>query len=407
MNRFLKARYRKLLPRLDERSRRLVAAADCATLGRGGISQVARASGLSRPTLYQGVSELEGKEEVPGRIRRAGGGRKPAEQKYPRLAAVLEELVEPTTRGDPMQPLRWTTKSTRNLARALADKGIQVSHRVVAEVLSKLNYSLQANAKSIEEGSGHPDRDAQFEHINQEVRKFMRRGEPVISVDTKKKELVGRYKNGGREWHPQGSAPKVKVHDFIDKELGKAIPYGVYDVRQNYGWVNVGRDHDTAAFAVESIRRWWRAAGQEGYPQAKRLLICADGGGSNGYRVRLWKKELQRLADETGVEVQVCHLPPGTSKWNKIEHRLFSHISMNWRGKPLISHEVIIQLIAATTTRSGLRVTAHSDTGKYPDKLKVTDQEMQNLNLVRSEFHGDWNYALRPRKVSRTVNVIS
>jgi hypothetical protein len=285
------------------------------------------------------------------------------------------------------------------LAEALASKGIRVSHRVVAEVLGKLNYSLQANAKSIEEGSDHEDRDAQFEHINQEVKKFMRRGEPVISVDTKKKELVGRYKNGGREWHPQGTAPQVKVHDFIDKELGKAIPYGVYDVTRNYGWVNVGRDHDTAAFAVESIRRWWLGMGERTYPRTKRLLICADGGGSNGYRVRLWKKELQGLADQTGVEMHICHLPPGTSKWNKIEHRLFSHISINWRGKPLISHEVIIQLIAATTTRSGLRVTAQSDLGKYPDKLKVTDEEMERLNLVRAEFHGDWNYTLKPRKV--------
>jgi hypothetical protein len=313
MSHYLHARYRKLLPRLDERSRRLVAAADCTTLGRGGISLVARASGLSRPTLYQGVQELKASAKLPGRIRRPGGGRKSAEEKYPRLAVLLEELVEPATRGDPMRALRWTTKSTRKLAQALAAKGMQVSHRVVAEVLARLDYSLQANAKSLEEGSDHPDRDAQFEHINQEVGKFMRRREPVISVDTKKKELVGRYKNGGREWHAKGSAPKVKVHDFIDKQLGKAIPYGVYDVTQNHGWVNVGRDHDTAAFAVESIRRWWRGLGRESYPQAKRLLICADGGGSNGYRVRLWKKELQELADETGVEMQVCHLPPGTS----------------------------------------------------------------------------------------------
>ena len=382
---YLAARYRKLLPRLDERSRRLVAAADCAALGRGGIAQVARTSGMSRPTLYQGVRELESKAEPLGRIRRPGGGRKAAVQKYPRLAMVLEELVEPTTRGDPMQPLRWTTKSTRKLAEALAAKGIEVSHRVVAEVLRRLNYSLQANAKSLEEGSDHEDRDAQFEHINEEVRKFMARGEPVISVDTKKKELVGRYKNAGREWHRQGAAPKVKVHDFIDQELGKAIPYGIYDVAQNQGWVNVGQDHDTSAFAVESIRRWWRGLGQSTYPRAGRLLICADGGGSNGYRVRLWKKELQGLADETGVEMQVCHLPPGTSKWNKIEHRLFSQISINWRGKPLVSHEVIIQLIAATTTRSGLRVTAQRDTGKYPDKLKVSDEEMESLNLVRSD----------------------
>jgi hypothetical protein len=399
MGQYLKARYRKLLPRLDERSRRLVAAADCAALGRGGISQVARASGLSRPTLYQGMCELDEKAPARGRIRRLGGGRKSAEQKYPGLAAVLEELVGPTSRGDPMVALRWTTKSTRKLAQALGGKGIRVSHRVVAAVLSKLNYSLQANAKSLEEGSDHEDRDAQFEHINREVREFMRRGEPVISVDTKKKELVGPYKNGGREWHPRGKAPKVKVHDFVDKELGKAIPYGVYDVAQNYGWVNVGRDHDTAAFAVESIRRWWRGLGRQTYPQAKRLLVCADGGGSNGYRVRLWKKELQGLADETGVQMQVCHLPPGTSKWNKIEHRLFSHISINWRGKPLISHEVIIQLIAATTTKSGLQVTAQSDLGKYPDKLRVTDEEMESLNLVKSDFHGEWNYTLKPRKL--------
>lgn len=397
MSRYLKARYNKLLPRLDERSRRLVAAADCAALGRGGISQVARASGLSRPTLYQGIRELEELAPGGGRIRRPGGGRKSAVQKYPTLASALEELVEPTSRGDPMVPLRWTTKSTRKLAEALVGKGIRVSHRVVAEVLGKLNYSLQANAKSLEEGGDHEDRDAQFEHLNQEVREFMRRGEPVISVDTKKKELVGAYKNGGREWHPQGKAPKVKVHDFVDKELGKAIPYGVYDLAQNHGWVNVGRDHDTSAFAVESIRRWWRGLGRQTYPQAKRLLLCADGGGSNGYRVRLWKRELQGLADETGVEMQVCHLPPGTSKWNKIEHRLFSHISINWRGKPLISHEVIIQLIAATTTKTGLRVTAQSDPGKYPDKLKVSDEEMARLNLVRSDFHGEWNYTLKPR----------
>jgi hypothetical protein len=404
MSGYLKARYRKLLPRLDERSRRLVAAADCAALGRGGLSQVARASGLSRPTLYRGVRELTGRVPPAGRVRQPGGGRKSAEQKYPHLAQVLEGLVEPATRGDPMRPLRWTTKSTRKLAAALAAQGIGVSHRVVAAVLSQLNYSLQANAKSLEEGSDHEDRDAQFEHINDTVRQFMARGEPVISVDTKKKALVGRYKNGGREWHRAGAAPCVKVHDFLDPELGKAIPCGVYDVAQNYGWVNVGRDPDTAAFAVESIRRWWRGLGRRTYPRAPRLLICADGGGSNGYRVRLWKKELQGLADETGVEVQVCHLPPGTSKWNKVEHRLFSHVSINWRGKPLISHEVIIQLIAATTTRSGLRVTAQSDPGKYPDKLKVTEEEMANLNLIRSEFHGDWNYTLKPR---RTVTVIS
>jgi len=397
MENYLKDRYEKLLPLLDERSRRLVAAADCATLGVGAYSKVARASGLSRPTLYKGVREMEECKSPSDRIRKPGGGRKSADKKYPQLESILEELVSDSTRGDPMQALRWTTKSTRKLAQALASKGIAVSHRVVAATLSKLNYSLQANSKCIEEGSDHPDRNAQFEHINKEVSRCQMEGQPVISVDTKKKELVGNYKNGGKQWRPQQSPIQVKVHDFIDQQLGKAIPYGIYDVGQNMGWVNVGCDHDTGTFAVESIRRWWRDMGQGIYPQAKRLLICADGGGSNGHRVRLWKKELQGLADETGMELQVCHLPPGTSKWNRIEHRLFSHISINWRGKPLTSHEVIVQLISATTTKTGLRVKAQRDAGKYPDKIKVSDHEMANLNLERAEFHGDWNYSLKPR----------
>jgi len=393
---FLEHRYRVLTPHLDERTRRLVAAADCTALGRGGISQVAAAADLSRPTLYKGIAELQGPTVPPGRIRQPGGGRKRATEKFPDLAAQIEKLVEPTSRGHPTSPLRWTTRSTRKLATALQSRGYAVSHRVVAETLAHMGYSLQANAKNLEEGSQHEDRDAQFHHLSERAASFMAQGEPVISVDTKKKELVGRYKNGGREWHPKGAAPQVKVHDFIDPELGKAIPYGIYDVAQNQGWVNVGRDHDTAAFAVESIRRWWRHLGQEQYPQARRLLICADGGGSNGYRVRLWKKELQALAHETGLELHVCHLPPGTSKWNKIEHRLFSHISINWRGKPLTSHEVIIQLIAATTTRTGLKVIAKVDRGRYPDKIKVSDAEMATLNLVRDVFHGEWNYALKP-----------
>lgn len=375
----------------------MVAAADCANLGRGGISLVSKAAGLSRPTLYRGMAELQERGSGAERIRRPGGGRKSARVKFPGLTEAIELMVEPTSRGDPMSPLRWTTKSTRKLAEALRSQGLAVSHRVVAEALDDLGYSLQANAKRIEEGSGHPDRDAQFEHLNQRVKDFIRRKEPVISVDTKKKELVGAFKNGGREWHPKGQALPVRVHDFVDKQLGKGIPYGVYDVVQNQGWVNVGRDHDTASFAVESIRRWWRGLGSQVYPRVKRLLICADGGGSNGYRVRLWKKELQGLADEIGLEMHVSHLPPGTSKWNKIEHRLFSFISINWRGKPLTSHEVMIQLIAATRTQGGLRVIARADKGKYPDKQKVSDEEMAQLNLVKDAFHGEWNYTLKPR----------
>lgn len=387
------------MPLLDERSRRLVAAADCAALGRGGVSQVAEISGLSRPTLYKGMSELESSETGSERVRRPGGGRKKASEKFPGLEVALEALVEPTSRGDPMSALRWTTKSTRKLAAALKAAGFPISHQIVAETLARLNYSLQVNAKSLEEGSQHPDRNAQFEHINEQVTKFSAERQPVISVDAKKKELVGDYKNAGREWHGKGQAPNVKVHDFIDPEKGKAIPYGIYDLAHNQGWVNVGQDHDTSAFAVESIRRWWLRWGRTVYPNARQLLICADGGGSNGYRVRLWKRELQNLADETKLEIHICHLPPGTSKWNKIEHRLFSHISINWRGRPLTSHEVIIQLIASTTTKTGLKVAAEADPGSYPPKQKVTDEEMASLNLVRDAFHGEWNYALKPRQL--------
>ncbi len=388
------------MPLLDERSRRLVAAADSAGLERGGISAVAKAVGISRPTLYKGIEELEGGGVIGDRIRRSGGGRKKISEKFPGLEAALEALVEPTSRGDPMSPLRWTTKSVRKLSAELKTGGYLASYQVVSETLHRLGYSLQANAKALEEGSQHPDRNAQFEHINRRAEEFQAGNQPVISVDTKKKELVGDYKNGGREWHGKGQPVKVKVHDFVDPAMGKAIPYGVYDVAHNQGWVNVGQDHDTSAFAVESIRRWWLRWGRDLYGQSRRLLICADGGGSNGYRVRLWKKELQKLADETGLEIHVCHLPPGTSKWNKIEHRLFSHISINWRGKPLISHEVIIELIAATSTRSGLKVSAALDPGKYPDKIRVTDKEMAGLNLVKDSFHGEWNYSLQPRSLS-------
>jgi Rhodopirellula transposase DDE domain len=394
----LRAKYHKLLPHLNERTRRLLAGADALALGRGGVVAVARASQLSRPTIYKAIEELSQKSLKAERVRREGGGRKMLSQQHPELDAVLERLVSPTSRGDPMNPLRWTIKSTRKLAQELQAQGYRLSHPVVAERLAALHYSLQANAKSIEEGSEHPDRNAQFEHINRLAAEFLAEGQPVISVDTKKKELVGRYKNSGREWRPQGQPIKVKVHDFIDESLGKAIPYGVYDVGQNQGWVNVGRDHDTSAFAVESIRQWWRAMAQAVYPQARRLLICADGGGSNGYRVRLWKKELQRLSDELARPISVCHYPPGTSKWNKIEHRLFSFISQNWRGKPLTSHEVVIELIASTTTRSGLKVRARTDSNKYPDKIKVSDAEMQTLNLERDSFHGEWNYTLKPHR---------
>jgi len=303
--------------------------------------------------------------------------------------------VEPTSRGDPMSPLRWTCKSTRQLAMALTQTGHRVSHTVVAELLDQAGYSLQAPAKTLE-GRQHPDRDAQFQYLNQEVKTFLAAGQPVLSVDAKKKELVGAFKNGGREWHPAGQPEPVNVHDFPDRHLGKAIPYGIYDVGRNAGWVTVGQDHDTASFAVASLRRWWQGVGAEAYRGTERLLICADGGGSNGYRVRLWKVELQRFADATGLDITVCHLPPGTSKWNKIEHRLFAYISLNWRGRPLISHEVIVELIGATTTQTGLRVQAERDPGAYPTKVKVTDEEMAGLRLTPHAFHGEWNYTLAP-----------
>jgi len=393
----IKQRFTSLEPFLDERLRRLYAAAEAKALGYGGVSAVARATGVSRRAIGSGLKELGAPAADSVRyIRKPGGGRKRTVDKDVALIHDLEQLVEPNSRGDPESPLRWTCKSVRKLAEELKRQGHQVSHRLVAELLQDLGYSLQANRKT-REGAAHPDRNAQFEHINDQVRAYQDDGQPVISVDTKKKELVGDFKNSGRELRPQGDPEKVRVHDFLIPELGKATPYGVYDVTHNLGWVNVGIDHDTATFAVESIRRWWRLMGQPLYPAAHQLLITADGGGSNGSRLRLWKVELQKLADETGLEIAVCHLPPGTSKWNKIEHRLFSYISQNWRGKPLISHEVIVNLIAATTTNPGLKVRCQLDTQSYPTGTVVSDDELAQVNLQPDDFHGEWNYAISPR----------
>jgi transposase len=393
----VRQRFAALEQVLDEKSRRLVVAAESKALGSGGISAVSQATGVSRQVIRQGLRELEQSATPPaGRIRRPGGGRKKAQQKDPTLVADLERLVDPTTRGDPESCLRWTCKSVRKLAQDLAQMGHAVSYPVVAELLHEMGYSLQANRKT-KEGDSHPDRNAQFEHINTRVQRYINQKQPVISVDTKKKELVGDFKNNGQEWRPKGNPEKVRVHDFVIPELGRAAPYGVYDLAQNTGWVSVGVDHDTASFAVETIRRWWHAMGQDKYPQAQRLLITADGGGSNGSRLRLWKLELQTLADETGLAIAVSHFPPGTSKWNKIEHRLFSFISKNWRGQPLTSLKVIVSLIAGTTTRKGLQVHAEIDDRSYPAGIKVPDAEMDRLNLRRDEFHGEWNYEILPR----------
>ena len=352
--------------------------------------------------IRQGMAELQAAEPQPaprtGRVRRPGGGRKKTVAVDPTLLRDLEHLVDPATRGDPESPLRWTCKSVRKLAAALKQKGHRTSHRMVAVLLQQLGYSLQSNRKT-REGAQHPDRNAQFEHINRKVKEYLKRGVPVISVDTKKKELVGDFKNNGQERQPRGQPEPVRVHDFEDKEKGHIRPYGVYDIRRDEGWVSVGVDHDTAAFAVETIRRWWRYMGQKEYGKAKQLLITADAGGSNGTRVRLWKVELQKLSDETGLRISVCHFPPGTSKWNKIEHRMFCHISQNWRGRPLVSHEVIVNLIANTTTEKGLRVQSALDEGQYPKGIKVTDQELAAVRLTPSSFHGDWNYSIAPRAI--------
>lgn len=389
----VKARFRSLKNHLDERTRRLFAAAESVAIGRGGISAVSAATGISRRVIRQGKKELHTRAtRMEGRLRRPGGGRKRTVIEDPSLLVDLERLLEPVTRGDPESPLRWTCKSVRKLSEELQHQGHQTSYRSVARLLDGLGYSLQANRKT-REGSHHPDRNAQFEYLYGKVRNFQRRGQPVISVDTKKKELVGDFKNQGREWRPQGDPEKVRVHDFGKDHVR---PYGVYDPTRKEGWVSVGVDHDTASFAVESVRRWWRWMGRKAYPAAEQLLITADAGGSNGIRVRLWKVELQRLADETGLQITVCHFPPGTSKWNKIEHRLFSYLSQNWRGQPLRSHEVVINLIANTTTRQGLKVRARLDTNQYPSGVKVTDEELAAVSLKPAKFHGEWNYSIRP-----------
>jgi transposase len=396
----IKLRFDALSPLVDERARRLLVAAETAALGPRGVSAVARATGVSRRVIRQGMAELKQPSQVePGRVRRAGGGRKKASDLDPSFRTYLEKLLESTTRGDPEAPLRWTCKSVRNLTAELNRGHHAVSHQVVADLLHEMGYSLQANRKTTEEAS-HPDRNAQFEHLNGKMKWSLSRKQPVISVDTKKKELVGDFKNGGRELRPQGNPEPVRVHDFIDKELGRATPYGIYDVGLNSGWVSVGVDHDTAEFAVATIRRWWRSMGSQTYPHATRLLITADSGGSNGARLRLWKLELQRLADETGLRIAVCHFPPGTSKWNKIEHRLFSFITQNWRGKPMTSLQVIVNLIAATTTTTATGLTVHSelDTKRYPSGIPVSDEQFAGIHLRRDKFHGDWNYEIQPSK---------
>jgi hypothetical protein len=397
----LRAKYEPLRPLLNERQRRVWAATEALALGRGGISRVAEATGLSRMTVRAGIRELRQRQRRPHatlgpeRVRRVGGGRRPLTATDPTLLPDLERLVDPVTRGDPQSPLRWTCKSTAKLAAALRGQGHTVSARKVAQLLHDLDYHLQAPRKT-REGARHPDRDAQFEYIAARTRAFQRRGQPVVSVDTKKKELVGDFQPKGREWRPAYEPEEVRVHDFPDPALGKAIPYGVYDVTQDVGWVSVGIDHDTAEFAVAALRQWWQRLGQPRYPRATELLVVADGGGSNGSRNRLWKWALQRFADETGLRVTVCHFPPGTSKWNKIEHRLFCHITANWRGRPLVSLQVIVSLIGTTRTATGLTVQAALDSNPYPVGVKVTEEQYAAINLHRADFHGDWNYTITP-----------
>lgn len=396
----IRKRFELLGPVLDERLRRLVAAAEAEAIGRGGTALVARATGVSRRAIGVGRQELRAVEPVgqahePGGIRKAGGGRKRRVETDPKLLEDLNALVSPVTRGDPESPLRWTSKSVRTLSAELQAKGHQTSHRMVAELLHALDYSLQANRKT-REGNQHPDRDAQFHYINDHVQQALQAGEPAISVDTKKKELVGDFKNAGRQWRPKGQPQEVRVHDFKLPELGRVAPYGVYDLGENAGWVSVGTDHDTAEFAVATIRHWWESMGRARYPNARHLLITADGGGSNGSRLRLWKTQLQVLADTLALPITVCHFPPGTSKWNAIEHRLFAFITQNWRGEPLVSHEVIVNLIASTTTDTGLRVRAQIDTSQYPLGTKVTDAELAAVNILRHDFHGEWNYTIQP-----------
>ena len=395
----IRARFEKLAPLLDERMRRILAASESLAVGFGGTSIVSRETGMSRGAIIQGIKELSNPPVIgTSKVRRAGGGRKKTANKDSTLRSDLEKLIDPVTRGDPESPLRWTCKSVRKLAAELVRQGHRTSHRMVAELLHELGYSLQANRKTLE-GSRHADRNEQFQHINEKVMSLLAKGQPVISVDTKKKELVGPFKNAGKELRTEGDPEQVRVHDFAIPELGRAAPYGVYDIASNTGWVSVGIDHDTSAFAVETIRRWWYGMGSPLYGEVEQLLITADSGGSNGSRVRLWKLELQKFADETGIEILVCHLPPGTSKWNKIEHRLFSFISQNWRGKPLVSHQVIVDLIAATSTKMGLKVRAQIDPNRYPSGIKVSDEQFAALNIERDAFHGEWNYKLSPKPV--------
>jgi transposase len=402
----LRAKYGSLAPVLTERSRRLWAATEAQALGHGGIAMVERATGISRSTIVRGIRETQSGAPVdPDRTRKIGGGRKRAADKDETLVADLEGLVEPTASGDPQSPLRWTAKSVRRLAEELRAMGHQASHRLVADLLQESGYSLQANRKT-RDGPQHPDRDAQFRYINEQVRRFQQHTQPAVSVDTKKKELVGDFKNAGREWHPKGAAEPVRVHDFLIPGQGKAIPYGVYDLHRNEGWVSIGIDHDTASFAVNAIRRWWKLMGRAAYASATTLLITADSGGSNGARVRLWKWELQRFARRTGLSITVCHFPPGTSKWNKIEHRLFSYIAMNWRGRPLTSLATIVSLIGSTTTTAGLRVRSEIDKNTYPQGVAPTDQQVAQVNIERHSFHGDWNYTIHPESAPSTESVI-
>jgi len=398
----IESRYAALTLLMDERMRRQWAAAEAKSYGWGGISAVSQATGISPNTIKRGLAELKrrkstSKSPLPKRLRKRGGGRKRATENDPELSAALERLVDPVTRGDPQSPLRWTCKSTSRLAGELTEQGHPVSPRTVGRLLKAAGYSLQSNRKT-KEGEDHPDRNAQFEHINARVMAFQHRGQPVISVDTKKKEIIGNFRNGGQEWQPQGEPMEVLVHDFMDKELGKAIPYGVYDIAENEGWVSVGIDHDTARFAAEAVGRWWKKMGAKRHRGAKELLITADGGGSNGSRSRLWKVALQDLADRLEMPIHICHFPPGTSKWNKIEHRMFCHITQNWRGRPLVSHEVIVNLIANTATTKGLRVQAELDRGTYPVGIKVTNEELAAVKLRPANFHGDWNYRILPQK---------
>ncbi len=394
----IQARFDALEPFLNERDRRLFAASEARAAGRGGIAAVSRTTGIARSTIGRGLADLRsGAVRCSDRVRRMGGGQKPATETQPGILQALNDLVEPSIRGDPEAPLRWVSKSQRHLSAALAERGFNAGQKLVGRLLKRLNFSLQANCKT-REGANHPDRNAQFEHISAEVKAFQAGGQPVISVDTKKKELVGDFKNGGRELRPKGKPEPVRVHDFAIPELGKAVPYGIYDVSANAGFVNVGISADTGEFSVASIRRWWYAVGAPRYPDARKILINADCGGSNGARLRLWKRELQVLADELRIEITVCHVPPGTSKWNKIEHRLFSFITQNWRGKPLISYLVIVQLIASTTTDSGLTVACQLDENDYAKGTKITDAEMAALNIQPAVFHGEWNYTIAPRR---------